>query len=568
MKKIFNYILLIVLAVSLASCMDEVGDFTVKGEAITGFELAKPDNNLTVTVNKGSLTEAYSFNWNKAESGLGSTIKYTILFDRVEGDFSQPIWSKVSDSEGTSTQATLTFGDLQQIYAAAGGSGTISVKWNVKAENGSANVKMGQVANTLKIIISADGISNFSLISPIDKSIVQFDGTKETNVFSFDWNDATATAGTPKYKLYIDEVGGDFSSPLLTIDSDNDGVDSKVSMTHAAWKALLEQNNIAEGAYIWTVKAIGSDIEWMKETFELYIEFINWRKPIFIVGEATSVGWDIGNALEMNFIAPNVWSGVFELKAGKEFKFFPEKGSWDNGIGSDRFNNFIGCSDKGGNFGNSGTKDGNYLVIVDMNTKTVTVSDSPKILGGSTIADWNTGNAVPMQYIGGGSFDTFQYITVDGSGFKFVPTNAGWDGDLGASKTATGYLTQDGEDNLNVPSDGFYRVRVNMNDFSYSVTEVNWGIIGSATPGDWGEDTNMTLKSNAKGEYTWAADITLKDGEMKFRANDGWDINFGDDGANGSLEYGGSNIAMSAGNYHIELILNSATGFTYTITKN
>ncbi|HBL76338.1 MAG: hypothetical protein A2W90_08365 [Bacteroidetes bacterium GWF2_42_66] len=568
MKKIINYILFIAIAATLTSCMEEVGDFTVNGEAITGFELTSPNNNLTITINKSALSETYAFSWDEAESGLGSAIAYTILFDRQDGDFSNPIWSKASDNSGASAKATLSFTELQQVYTAAGGSGTVTVKWNVKAENGSPNVKMGQVANTVKLVVSAAGISNFTLVSPIDKSILLFDGSKENDAFAFDWNNATTTSGTVKYKFYLDEAGGDFSSPLLTIDSDTQGTVSQVSMTHGAWKALLEQNNIAKGSYSWTVKAISTDLEWMKEVFDVYIDFVNWRKPIYIVGEATSVGWDIGKALEMNFIAPNVWSGVFELKAGKEFKFFPEKGSWDNGIGSDRFTNFIGCSDKGGNFGNSGTTDGYYFVIVDLNTKTITVSASPKILGGSVVADWNTENAVPMQHVGGGVFDTYQYITVDGWGFKFVPMNSGWDGDFGASKTKEGYLSQTDENNLTVPANGFYRVRVNMNDFSYSVLETTWGIIGGATSGGWSDDTNMTLTSAVKGEYKWTADITLATGEIKFRANDGWDINFGDDGANGSLEYGGGNIAVTAGNYHIELILNSATGFTYKITAN
>ncbi|MDX9883215.1 MAG: SusE domain-containing protein [Prolixibacteraceae bacterium] len=569
MKKIIHYILFIAIAATLPSCMDEVGDFTVNGEAITGFELTSPDNNLTITINKSTLSETYVFSWDEAASGLGNTIHYTILFDRQDGDFSSPIWSKASDNSGTGTQVTLSFADLQQVYTAAGGSGTITVKWNVKAENGSPNIKMGQVANTVKLIVSAAGISNFTLVSPLDKSILQFDGAKENDIFTFDWNNAAVTSGTVKYKFYLDEAGGDFSSPLLTLDSDTEGTVSQVSRTHAQWKALLEQNNIEEGAYKWTVKAIGTDLEWMKEVFDVFIEFVNWRKPIFIVGDGTSVGWDIGNALEMNFIAPNIWSGVYELKAGKEFKFFPEKGSWDNGIGTDRFSNFIGCTGMSyGNIKNDGPVDGNYLVIVDLNTKTVTVSDSPKILGGSVAADWNPANAVPMQYIGNGTFDTYQYITVDGWGFKLVPQNSGWDGDLGASKTQTGYLAQTDEDNLTVATDGFYRVRVNMNDFSYSVTQTTWGIIGSATPGGWGDDTNMTLVSATKGEYKWTANITLTDGEIKFRANDGWDINFGDDGANGSLEYNGSNISVTAGNYHIELILNSATGFTYKITAN
>ncbi len=565
MKNKFKYLLFFAIAAIFASCMEEVGDFTVNGEAITSFELKSPENNDTIKINTGALTETFTFTWNKAESGLGSAIAYTIVFDRADGDFSNPIFSKASDNSGANATATLTFQELKQIYASVG-SGVVSVKWNVKAQNGSPNVKMGKVASVLKLALSADGISNFKLVSPANKSILQFDGNFETQTLAFDWNDATTTKGNPTYKFYLDELGGDFSSPLLVLDADNSGKDSKVSMTQGAWKTLLEKNGIKAGSYIWTVKAISSDMQWTKETFEVYIEFINWKKPIFIVGEATSVGWDIGKALEMNFISPNVWSGVYELKGGKEFKFFPEKGSWDNGIGADRFTSFIGCTGtSGGNIQNNGTKDGNYIVIADLNTKTLTVTESPKILGGSVIADWNTGNAVPMQYVGSGNFDTYQYITVDGWGFKFVPQNSGWDGDFGASKTKTGSLAQNDEDNLTVAKDGFYRVRVNMNDFTYSVTETSWGIIGSATPGKWDNDTNMTMTA-AKGENVWKADVTLTDGEIKFRANDGWDINFGDDGANGSLEYGGTNIAVKAGTYHIELKLNSATGFTYTIT--
>ncbi len=294
------------------------------------------------------------------------------------------------------------------------------------------------------------------------------------------------------------------------------------------------------------------------------------KSNLYIVGAATSVGWDINNALELNIIAPGIWTGNFVLSAGNDFKFFPEKGSWENGIGSDQFTNFIGCSASGGDIKNDGAVNGNYLVVVDLNTKTLTVTEGLRILGGSVASDWNPGNSVPMQMTSSGVYETYQYITADGGGFKFVPLASGWDGDFELSAdTPAGYLTQNGGDNLTVNADGFYRVRIDMNDLSYSVIETNWGIIGDATPGGWGEDTNMTLRSNTKGEYTWTADITLTDGAIKFRANDDWGINFGDYNMDGFLDTeNDNNIPVTAGNYHVELILNSATGFAYTITNN
>lgn len=566
MKKLIKYFLFIAIVAALASCSEDVGDFTVRGESITGFELAGPENNATVKINTGALTAPYTFSWAKAESGLGSPIKYTIVFDHPDGDFSQPIWSKQADESGALNKATLTFDDLKEIYGKGGNSGEVTVKWNVKAENGSPNVKMGQVASLLKLSLSAEGVSDFTLVKPLDKSVLQLNGTTENEALVFDWNDATSPSNNVTYKLYLDEATGDFSTPLLTLDADNEGKASQISKTHGEWKALLDENQIPAGAYAWTVKAFTADQEWSNGSFRLFIEQANWSAPIYIVGEATTVGWDINNALEMNFIAPNVWAGTYELKAGKEFKFFPKKGSWDNGIGADKFTTFIGSSAvDGGNIKNTGTVDAHYFVIADLNSKTVTVSESPKILGGSVVADWTPANAISMRMIEPGVYETYQYITVDGSGFKFVPTTAGWDGDLGAHKTKTGSLAQTDEDNLTVTKDGFYRVRTNMNNFTYTTVETAWGIIGSATPGGWDTDTNMTI-TEAKGEYTWQADITLTDGDIKFRANDAWTINLGDNGANGSLEYDGSNIAVTAGTYHVTLTLNSVTGYTYTLT--
>ena len=59
--------------------------------------------------------------------------------------------------------------------------------------------------------------------------------------------------------------------------------------------------------------------------------------------------------------------------------------------------------------------------------------------------------------------------------------------------------------------------------------------------------------------------VTLTDGEFKFRANNAWDVDYGDNGADGTLESGGDNIVISGdGVYHVVLNLNSQT---YSITE-
>lgn len=75
------------------------------------------------------------------------------------------------------------------------------------------------------------------------------------------------------------------------------------------------------------------------------------------------------------------------------------------------------------------------------------------------------------------------------------------------------------------------------------------GIIGDATPGGWDASTPMTY---SKADGAWVIkDVTLKDGELKFRANDAWDINWG--GTTDALTQNGANLKMSEGTYDIKL---------------
>jgi hypothetical protein len=61
----------------------------------------------------------------------------------------------------------------------------------------------------------------------------------------------------------------------------------------------------------------------------------------------------------------------------------------------------------------------------------------------------------------------------------------------------------------------------------------------------------------------------LSDTGIKFRANDDWGINLGDNEGDGVLEEGGSNIAVpEAGNYTVYLDLSNPEKYTYELIKN
>lgn len=133
-------------------------------------------------------------------------------------------------------------------------------------------------------------------------------------------------------------------------------------------------------------------------------------------------------------------------------------------------------------------------------------------------------------------------------------------GDTGADGT----LEPDG-DNISAPEAGVYRLNADIPGLLHSFAKTDWGLIGDATPGGWDSDTDMTYDPVTK---LWSVTLDLTAGEIKFRANDDWAINMGDDGANLKLEYEGANIAVAeAGNYTVELDLSQAI-YRYTVTKN
>jgi len=121
-----------------------------------------------------------------------------------------------------------------------------------------------------------------------------------------------------------------------------------------------------------------------------------------------------------------------------------------------------------------------------------------------------------------------------------------------------GTLEQDG---ANIPvTEGTYKITVNTNTLTYTIEPYSWGIVGDATPNGWnGPDVQFYYNPYSDN---WVAAATLTDGEIKFRLNNDWGTNYGDDGADGTLEDGGANIPVTAGHYIITMDLNN---MTYTI---
>ncbi|MEH3111970.1 SusE domain-containing protein [Pedobacter terrae] len=133
--------------------------------------------------------------------------------------------------------------------------------------------------------------------------------------------------------------------------------------------------------------------------------------------------------------------------------------------------------------------------------------------------------------------------------FKVTPAKK-WDvayGDAGGGKISTG-----AGDNLKSTDAVVKQVTVDLNTGTYTIgVPKEWSIIGDATVGGWGNDTDMKVTNDGKANF-YTIKTTLTTGAFKFRFAHDWGTNLG--GSLSTLTNGGDNIAVTtAGTYTITL---------------
>ena len=170
------------------------------------------------------------------------------------------------------------------------------------------------------------------------------------------------------------------------------------------------------------------------------------------------------------------------------------------------------------------------------------------------LADNNT-NGAQSGFIFTLNFDGLRSQTYGGSTFLVHAA-------IGGNMNATDFGVNGGWGGLRTTKNLVNKFNVDVSALNNSLgTLSKWGLVGDATLNQWnGPDMEMY----ETGANTYALYADLNAGEMKFRFDEDWGNNYGDDGNDGSLESGSSNIPVAtAGTYFITLDLNA---LTYSIT--
>ena len=284
----------------------------------------------------------------------------------------------------------------------------------------------------------------------------------------------------------------------------------------------------------------------------------------YMLGEVNGNNWDPKNPVWMNQVS----DGVYQLKVTTEkdknyFKFYEgskfESGNWDvinKGV--------MGC-EKDGSEDASGTiyytgdswgtpqsmvivGKGTWIVTLDMNNLSYSVGKPILYMAGDANG-WDHSDVLNSD--DGVHFTGYMYLNQ--KGFKFS-TQPNWDG----TSYGADFDTAPDAGNIVITEEaGFYQVDVDLSAKTYTLTPFTIGIIGNATPKGWDGDTNMTYNPE---ERCWELkDVTLTDGEMKFRHTNDWNLSWGGELDNLTTQ-NGPNIAVAAGTYDIKLKVNWAEG--------
>ena len=278
-----------------------------------------------------------------------------------------------------------------------------------------------------------------------------------------------------------------------------------------------------------------------------------YDNPVFVLKLDVSVD-EVMNGWEWRVLAKSYVDGNTE----KERTVFAPADDFVESTEGDLVTNVEGVEPQAGIL----VQDG--LMLLTVNVETLSFAFTSAVENLYTPGDANGWNQTASQMLYTNDYVNYMgYAVLAPGGFKF--TNApDWNHTNYGDGGEAGMLSTDGgAGNLTVPEKGLYWCSVDIGALTYSTTQVvSIGVIGDATPGGWDADTDLT----SEDFLVWKGTVALKgSGELKFRANDGWDINLGGDVNN--LSAGGANIPTPGeGNWEITLDL-SKLPYSCSFTK-
>lgn len=363
------------------------------------------------------------------------------------------------------------------------------------------------------------------------------------------------------YTILIDKKGGTFVAPVSIITNTALTKTFKTSELNAILIKLGLVAGTAGDIDIRVVSNVGdntSKTSFTSPTISLkatpYLDKLDLTTIWGVVGSAAVNGW---NGPDMPFYKTDKTDEIVAYVTLNDGEIkFRSNNKWDVNYGDDGAN---GTLESGG--ANIKVTAGTYKITFNTASLTYTIEKySWGLVGSATPSGWNAPD-VPLTY--DPTTDTWKATAFLKAGEIKVRKNEDWGVNYGG---AGGTLVLGG-DNIAV-TEGNYNIIIDFKKMKFTVEATKpWGVVGDAAPNGW-NGPDVKFRPDFVTENVFVIDnVTLGTGEIKFRYNDAWAVNYGDDGADGNLEAGGANIKVTAGKYQIILDLSNASKPKYTLTK-
>jgi hypothetical protein len=338
----------------------------------------------------------------------------------------------------------------------------------------------------------------------------------------------------------------------------------RITLDMLEYSYKIEPVNIAENYYL-----IGGPGSWSSDKSQKFSHSSAdvFDDPVFTYvfegnGGTGDIWFAFGDDEAMDAVGEGTWNKLFGTTGAST----DLSGSFDRRYNLDGDHSF--CVDGKAKF---------YRFQINMSEMTYTITPlnfQEYIYEAGVNNDWGAIEQPLYCADGNGTYVGFFYAQdADWSGGKGAFKFTGAFNDWGQGNYGTGTINEDGLSGTliddggsgNVLAEpGFYRAEVNLADMTYKLTPISGiGLIGPAQAGGWSEDTDLTYNPETRA---WEGTIELAADEFKFRANDGWDINWG--GSADNLIQDGANLKITeAGTYFIQFYPLCQTKAYYTIGR-
>ena len=374
------------------------------------------------------------------------------------------------------------------------------------------------------------------------------------------WSEAIVSVETPitAYLIEIALADTDFENPIEIATVDELSYSLTVGeLNSKAIEAGLTPEvagniDLRVSARVGNINGLYIPSEKITLNVTTYPDLLDISTPWGIVGSATPGSWNGPDIPFWQTGESNVFVAYAKLGDG-EIKFRMNN-SWDSpNI------NYGGDSSTGGPLVEGGANipvtAGNYKIVINLNNLTYTINPwLIGVVGDATPNGWD-GPDTPMFF--DYNSDQFGAIVPLVNGEMKFRNNNEWTTNWGGSG---GILSLDG---ANIPVTAGKSViivkfnNVNADNGTYEINSIpnNFGIVGSSTPNGWdGPDIQMNLDLNSNyisgSGVFYLKQVFLLAGELKFRADNDWGLNYGGSGTSGNLELNGGNITIASDGYY------------------